>query len=170
MHLVGGVAFYEADPGDTVDSVLKLSSTWKNYDVSKVEILSPESPKYGFQDCPLAMVWHNGHVHLVVQRRPKDEPRMWTEKEIERIAALVMDCRVPVLNERAMQADLCGRLEKRNAELQEAINIVVTGARDGILSMRDTFRAVATHLYPLATKATVTHGSNWTIKEESNGL
>ena len=68
MHLVGGVAFYEADPGDKVESVLTLFSTWTSYDVSKVEILSPESPKYGFQDCPLAMVWHNDCIHLVVQR------------------------------------------------------------------------------------------------------
>ena len=74
MHLMGGVAFYRADPGDTVDSVLKLLNIWKSYDGSEsrlrseIEILSPESPKYGFQDCPLAMVWHNGRIHLIVRR------------------------------------------------------------------------------------------------------
>ena len=181
-----------------------------------------------------------------IMRRPKDEPRMWTEAEVRKIAALVMDCRVPVLNERAMQADLCGRLERRNAELQEtmndqqqriavlnsairkvmyvahnpktgegclphyeaiklvirehlcllmppmpreeawddecerlkrrntelqeAIDTVVSGVRlSGIQDHEYVSRWVSKYLYPLATKATVAYGSNWTIKEESNG-
>jgi len=57
---------------------------------------------------------------------------------------------VSVLNERVMQADLCGRLERRNAELEAGIKKVVE--TDGGGSCWNIHEAVRKHLYPLATK------------------
>ena len=102
--------------------------------------------------------FHNDIGGTCIMRRPKDEPqdepRLWTEAEVKKIATLVMDCRVPVLNERAMQADLCGRLEKRNAELQAAIDKVVgiesrVTRGPGLLQSAPRL-AIRNHLSPLA--------------------
>ena len=125
-----------------------------------------------------------------IMRRPKDEPRKWTRGELRDVIHEMFDdhrvlrggwnaeeaistedimttpdkedTKGSVLNERAMQADLCGRLEKRNAELQEAIDQVVdiaqtTDPRDR--TILDDICNIKQHLYPLATK-----------KEESNGI
>ena len=95
---------------------------------------------------------HCGNAYRLAREKPKDEPRMWTEGEIEDIAR---GTKGSVLNDRAMQAGLCGRLERRNEELQAAINVVVsTGQNPGF---RDHLRiAVEEFLYPLATKKTET--------------
>lgn len=94
----------------------------------------------------------------------KDEPRMWTEGEIQEIAK---GTKGSVLNERVMQVDLIGRLERRNEELQAAIDEVVDAERHppgGDLPLAPVPRhylvmrtAIRKHLSPLATK------------EESNG-
>jgi len=99
-----------------------------------------------------------------IMRRSKDEPRLWTEKEIQKIA--VMNQRGPradggwlgpprpgsALNERVMQADLCGRLERRNTELQAAIDVVVREAKQDGDRAVPTLLVAQRLLYPLATK------------------
>ena len=103
-------------------------------------------------------IWSGiNHGGACIMRRPKDEPRKWTKKEIEEIAKGTQGS---VLNERAMQADLCGRLERRNAELQAAIDEVVDTERhppQGRLPLAPVPRhyltmraAIRKHLSPLA--------------------
>lgn len=116
-----------------------------------------------------------------------DEPRMWTEGEIEAIGEKVLahdkrlfesileDAQTEADRQTAynrdlrkqneqLQAGVDGQyrtiveLPRRVARLQAAIDEVVARARDQSLGIGDTHMAVAKHLYPLVTK-----------KEETNG-
>ncbi len=122
-----------------------------------------------------------GHVRIFRResRRPKDELRMWTEGELDdRIRAVnhclaqpPSGCLGRIWLTREEKTIYCQELQKRNEELQTAINVVVSTAQNP--DFRDKGHvsiAVKEFLYPLATKVTVVCGSNWTIKEESNEL
>lgn len=96
-------------------------------------------------------------------RGPKDEPRLWTIEAVEKYVAA---CNSGPRGDwgwmgppTVMQADLIGRLERRNEELQIAIDEVVAVYRDvSDPGTGRTLRAVRRCLVQLATK-----------KEESNG-
>lgn len=102
-----------------------------------------------------------------IMRRPKDEPRMWTEGEIYEIAtrsvlhvtevvkSLIEDART----EADMQTTYRKELQRRNEELQAAIDEVVNRGRElGLRGDNCVSYAVRQHLYPLATKKEKTNG------------
>lgn len=116
-----------------------------------------------------------GHIHLLrrpsrpirprdpildtakVKAKPAVIGRLWTEAELEALMLHTLGhiCAEPVsvLNERAMQADLCSRLERRNVELLDAIQWVVNIAFfsdwEAAQDTAEIRAAIREHLYPL---------------------
>jgi len=125
----------------------------------------------GWQECARAS-WHRQppkggacimrrlrEPHRVVA--PTDEPRKWTEKEIEEIAKRYYWRRAEeelvgslAQRETAMQAFCYNELLKRNSELQAAIDrvVAVRKKRGRGVAGDPKQEAVQSVLYPLATK------------------
>ena len=98
-----------------------------------------------------------------IMRRPKDEPRKWTEGEIQTIFANWEEKTIRCQELQKRNEMLQGRLSERQetiCALQAAVNQVLKVARKGDLQSGDVLNhAIRQFLYPFVT----------TAKEETNG-